>query len=226
MDQRPQRLAKNTTDLMPRTPRVKGGTHSEVVIDLEQDQWLTQPVCAFTRCGAAPSNRGHALAQAQIEPFDKRRIDLPAAHRQDVVHRRFRAQHDAVLHCDEASPPHLFDHLRIAQCGQRHPMRLGSWASRLAPRHLHPVTAMRHDGGEVMRVPIAQTERNTPGRHQLRDLMQHGVGHCQRAVPDLDAQQQFGLRIDRGPDPVGGTRQPLDRLASLTSPSLIALSTA
>jgi hypothetical protein len=28
MDQRPQRLAKNTTDLMPRTPRVKGGTHS------------------------------------------------------------------------------------------------------------------------------------------------------------------------------------------------------
>ena len=42
--------------------------------------------------------------------------------------------------------------------------------------------------------------------------MQHPLGHGQGAFPHLDAQQQFGLRIDRGPDPVRGTREPLDRL--------------
>ena len=71
---------------------------------------------------------------------------------------------------------------------------------------------MRHDGGEVMRVPIAQKERHTPGRQQLRDVMQHGLRHRQGAVTDLDAQQQFGLGINRGPDPVGRTREPLDGL--------------
>gem|GEM_PF-5226998 len=74
---------------------------------------LAQPVCALTRGGTAPSHRCYALAQTQIEPFDKRRVDLPATHRQDFVHRRLRATHDAMLHRDEASPPHLFDHLRI-----------------------------------------------------------------------------------------------------------------
>jgi hypothetical protein len=29
-------------------------------------------------------HRCYALAQTQIEPFDKRRVDLPATHRQDV----------------------------------------------------------------------------------------------------------------------------------------------
>src|SRR5262245_45494855 len=93
-----------------------------------------------------------------------------------------------------------------------HPARLGCRASGLAPRRLHPATEMRHDGSEVMRVPITQKERHTPRRHQPSDLMQYGLRHCQRAVTDLDAQQQFGLRIDRGPDPVGGPGEPLDRL--------------
>jgi hypothetical protein len=46
---------------------------------------------------------------------------------------------------------------------------------------------MRHDGGEVMRIPIAQKERHTSGRQELRDLMQHGLRHRQRTVTDLDA---------------------------------------
>jgi hypothetical protein len=65
------------------------------------------------------------------------------------------------------------------------------------------MTEKGHNGGEIMRVAIAQKERHTPGRHQLSDLMEHGLGYGQRAGTDLDAQQQFGLGIERGPDPVG-----------------------
>src|SRR5262249_19526515 len=79
-------------------------------------------------------------------------------------------------------------------------------------RRLEEHDPMRHDGGEVMRVPVAQKERYTPWRQQLRDLMEYGLGHGQGAFPHLDTQQQFGLRIDRGPHPVGGSREPLDRL--------------
>jgi hypothetical protein len=63
-----------------------------------------------------------------------------------------------------------------------------------------------------MRVAITEKERHTARRHQLREVMEDGVGHRPGAVTHLDAQEQFGLRIDRGPDPVGGTREPLDRL--------------
>jgi len=55
----------------------------EIVIDLEQDELLAQAVPALTRCGAASSERRHPLAQTQIEPCDKRRIDLPATDGQD-----------------------------------------------------------------------------------------------------------------------------------------------
>ena len=37
------------------------GQH-EIVIDLEQPQWLTQPIFAFTWGRATPSHRCHALA--------------------------------------------------------------------------------------------------------------------------------------------------------------------
>jgi hypothetical protein len=71
---------------------------------------------------------------------------------------------------------------------------------------------MSHDGGEVMRIPVAQKERHTARRQALRDLMQHGLRHGQRAFPHLDAQQQFALRVNRRPHPVGGTREPRNRL--------------
>ena len=137
---------------------------------------------------------------------------MPAAGSQDLLHGGLCAEDDAVFHLHEPPPSHRFHHVRIEQLSQRHPARFGHWASRLASRWLHPVPAMRHDGSEVMRVPITQKERHTPRRYQLSDVMEHGLRHRQRAVTDLDAQQHFGLRIDRGPDLVGGPREPLDRL--------------
>jgi hypothetical protein len=54
----------------------------EIVIDLEEDELLAQAVPALTRCGAASSDCCHPLAQTQIEPCDKRGVDLPAADNQ------------------------------------------------------------------------------------------------------------------------------------------------
>ncbi len=60
-------------------------------------------------------------------------------------------------------------------------------------KDLDPASMMAKS--QIMQVPITQKERHTPGRHQLSDLMEYGLRHGQRAVTDLDAQQQFGLRI-------------------------------
>jgi hypothetical protein len=69
-----------------------------------------------------------------------------------------------------------------------------------------------YDSGEVMRIAIAQKQWNTARCQELRDLMQHGVGHSQRALSDLYVQAQLALPVDRGPDPVGRTRETLNGL--------------
>jgi hypothetical protein len=69
-----------------------------------------------------------------------------------------------------------------------------------------------HDCGEVILVAITEKEWDTPGRQELRELMKHGLGHRQGALAHLHAQEQLALGIDRRPDPVGGTREPLDGL--------------
>jgi hypothetical protein len=189
-----------------------GMGQDEVVIHLEQRQLLTQSIFTLTRRGAAPSNGRHPLTQAEIAPFHKRCIHLPAAGGQDLLDGPLRAKHHAVLHLDEAPSPHGLDHLRIEQLRQWHPAWLGGRTCGLFSRRLHPAPEMRHDGGEIIRLSIAQKERHTTGRQQLSDLMQHGLGHRQGAFPSLDAQQQLALGIDCGPHPVGGPREPLDRL--------------
>jgi len=189
-----------------------GMGQDEIVIHLEQRQLLAQAVFTLTRRGAAPPDRRHSLTQAQIEPFDKRRIDLPAAGGQDLSHRRLRAEDDAMFDRHDPPPSHSLDHLSVEQRGQGHPAWFGRGACGLAPRRVHPAPEMRHNGGEIMRVPVAQKERHTPRRQQLRELMQYGLGHRQCAFTHLDAQEQLALGIERRPDPVGGTREPLDRL--------------
>ena len=50
-------------------------------------------------------------------------------------------------------------------------------------------------------------------RDQLRELMQQGLCHRQRALTHLHTQQQLTLGIDRRPHPVRGARETLNRLA-------------
>src|SRR5262245_33619694 len=195
----------------------------EIVIDLEQRQLLTQPVFTLTRGRATPPDRRYPLSQTQIEPFHKRRVDVPAAGGQDLLHGGLCAEDDAVLHLHEPPPSHSFHPLRIEQLSKRPPARFGHWASSLASRWLHSVPEMRHDGSEGMRVPITQKERHTPRRYQLRDLMQYGLRHCQVRSPtwtlsstlvsgSIAVQTQWGDRESRS-----------IASAALISPSLTAL---
>ena len=70
---------------------------------------------------------------------------------------------------------------------------------------------MRHDGGKIMRIAIAQKERHTARRQQSCNLMQHGLGQGQGALAYPDAQQQFRLGIDGGPDLMRRPRELLHR---------------
>ena len=80
-------------------------------------------------------------------------------------------------------------------------------------RWLHPVPELGRDGHEIMRVAIADKKRHTAGSDQLRELMQHGLCHRQRALTHLPTQQQLTVGIDRRPPPVRGPRETLHRLA-------------
>src|SRR5215470_18827842 len=141
------------------------------------------------------------------------RVDLPATGGQDLIDSRLCADDDAAFHLDKPPPAHGFDYLRIEEARQRHPARLRHRASGLALRWLHPVPEMGRDGHEIMRVAIADKKWHTAGSDQLRELMQHGLCHRQRALTHLHTQQQLTLGIDRRPHPVRGPRETLNRLA-------------
>jgi hypothetical protein len=116
-------------------------------------------------------------------PRDKRRMDLPATDGQNGLPRCFRAAYDAVLHRDAAAPSRGVDHLRVEQLGQGQPTRLEPRALVLAPWRRHPVPVMRHEGRQVGGVASTPTEWHPARRHPLRALVQHGLGHGQRALP-------------------------------------------
>ena len=92
------------------------------------------------------------------------------------------------------------------QVGQGHPARLGRWACGLPARWLHPLTAMRQQGGRILLEPIGEEQRHAARRQHLDDLMHHALGHGERAVTDVDRQQQLAHRVERSPDPLGRAR--------------------
>ena len=174
----------------------------KIVIDLAQRSLLAQPIVALTRHSAAPPSRCHPLTEAQMEPFNEGGVDVPAAGGQELIDRPCCAADHAMVHLDKPPAPRGVDHRRGEESRPRPPARLGPGAWGLAPRWRHPGPAMRHNGGEIIGGPVAQKERHTPGRPQLRELLQHDVSHRPGAFPALDVQQPFARGIDRGPDPV------------------------
>src|SRR2546422_8196456 len=98
---------------------------AKIIVDMIQGELLPQAVLALAQRMDTPPNRGDMLAEAEVEAFHKRRIDLPAAGRQHLLDRLQRAEHNAVLHVDQAPAPYGLHYLRIEQRGQRRPARLG-----------------------------------------------------------------------------------------------------
>src|SRR5262249_21003864 len=98
--------------------------HHEIVIDLKQRQLLPQARFAPAQGVDPAPDRRYALADVEVEPFDKRGVDGPAASRQDLFDGQPGAEHHAVPDAHETPTPVRLDDLRIAQRGQRYPPRL------------------------------------------------------------------------------------------------------
>ena len=90
---------------------------TEIIVDRIQRQLLPQAILALAQRIHTPPNRGDMLAEAEVEAFHKRRIDLPAAGRQHLLDSLHGAEHDAVLHIDQAPAPYGLHYLRIEQRG-------------------------------------------------------------------------------------------------------------
>src|SRR2546430_13865811 len=89
-----------------------------------QGELLAYAVLAFAERTDPSSDRGHMLADAQVDALHERRVDLPAAGRQHLLDRLQRAEDDAVAHPDQTPAPHGLDHLRIEELGPGHPAGL------------------------------------------------------------------------------------------------------
>src|SRR3989442_11476758 len=92
-----------------------------------QDELLAYAVLALAERADLSSDRRHMLADGQVDALHERRVNLPAAGRQHLLDRLQRAEHDAVLHVDQAPAPYGLHYLRIEQTRQGHPAGLGRW---------------------------------------------------------------------------------------------------
>src|SRR5712691_9529783 len=75
---------------------------AEVIIDLIQGQLLPYASLVFAQRRDAPSNSGDMLTEVKIEALDEGGVDVPAAHREHLVHRLQRPV--VYLHPADKSP--------------------------------------------------------------------------------------------------------------------------
>ena len=69
---------------------------------------------------------------------------------------------------------------------------------------------MREQGRQILPKAIGEKQRGAVRGQDLRDVVDHALRHGQRAIPDVDRQQQLALGVHRDPDPLGRTLQALD----------------
>jgi hypothetical protein len=82
----------------------------------------------------------------------------------------------------------------------------------LAAGWLHPLPVVGQQGRQILAKAIGEKQRGTVGSQHLCDLVDHALRHGERAIPDVDRQQQLALRVHRDPHPLGRTLQTLDGL--------------
>src|SRR6266571_6526646 len=104
------------------------------------------------------------------------------------------------------------DHLRVEQWWQRHPARLGSRALDALALRLYPVPIVREQGCHVLLQSVRQKQWGTVWREHLDHLMDHALRHGQRAVPDVDGQQEIRDGVHGHPYPARWAGPPGDRL--------------
>src|SRR5262249_7077388 len=91
---------------------------AKIVVDMIQGELLPHAVCTLAERADPSADRGHLLADGQVEALHERRGDLPATARQHLLDRLKRAEHDAVADADQTPPAYGLDDLRREQLRQ------------------------------------------------------------------------------------------------------------
>ena len=78
-----------------------------------QGHLLPQPVFALAERADPAPDRGDMLADAEVQPLHKGRVDVPTQGGEHVIDGLQGAKHYAGLHIDQAPAPHGLDHLRV-----------------------------------------------------------------------------------------------------------------
>src|SRR6267142_5674600 len=149
----------------------------------------------FAQSRDAAADGGDMLAEAEVDPLNKGRIDLPAMGRQDLLYAFQRPEDHTVAHPDQTPPADGLDHLRIEQPGPGHPPGLGRWTLGVAPRRVYPVAKVAQQSGEVILVAVGEKKWEAVRREHLHDLMDKALGHGEGTLADIHRQQQLGDRI-------------------------------
>src|SRR5439155_3385632 len=101
------------------------------------------------------------LTDAEVDAFDEGRVDLPAVCGQHLLHRLQGAEHDAMTDPHQTPAASGLDHLRIEQCGPRHPAWFWGWPFALTALGVNPLSIVGEQGCHVLPEPVDQKQRGT-----------------------------------------------------------------
>src|SRR5215831_16056970 len=174
---------------------------------------MLQAVLALTQRADPAPHGGHLLADREIDALHEGGIDLPTTSREHLLDSLKGSEHHTVWDADQAPAPHGLHHLRIAQPGLWYPAGFRRRALCPLADRLDPLAIVRQQRRHVLAKPVSEKQRGTVGGQDLRDMVDHALRHGERAIADVECQQQFTLGVYGDPDPLRATLQALDGLS-------------
>src|SRR5215510_8887874 len=150
---RPPQLGRATTSGgfgKPQRLTQTGVRQAEIVVRVVHCQLLAQAVLTCAQGVDPTPYRCYSLANIQVQPLDKRRVNLPATHRQDLLNPLHSAKHHPILDPHDASASVGLDHLGIKHLRQGHPAWFGQRAFVSTACRLPPLAKMGQEGCAVV----------------------------------------------------------------------------
>src|SRR5215475_14410111 len=135
-----------------------------VIVAMVQRELLPQADLTLAHRADTTPHGGHMLAEVQIEALHKRGVDLPAVHREHLLHGLQGAEHHAVTDPHQATASQCLDDLGVEELWpwQPAPFRHGTFG--LTTRRLPPLAIVGEQGRHVCAKPVRHKERRTVGR--------------------------------------------------------------
>jgi hypothetical protein len=150
---------------------------TEIVLGVEQRSLPAQAPCMLTPCVHPTADGGDMLTDVQIQPLNKRCVDLPAVLGEHLLNRLQSPEHNSVTPADQTPPPVSFYHLRVEQRRQWHPAWRGRGTLGMPTFGLSPLALVRQQRGHRVPKAVGQAEGYTVWSENLGHAMDHTLGH-------------------------------------------------